>query len=95
MTSCKTLPLVHSSDKILMYVKSFVYCKQQTYMEENLHGFRGFVMRLKVFPTNFISAILSADIYSKSCFYAYQKQNHKSFSYITIKSNEPRNFSPA
>ena len=41
-----------------------------------------------VFSTNFISAILSADIYSKSCFHAYQKQNRKSFPYIMIKSNE-------
>ena len=50
MTSCKTLPLVHSSDKILMYVKSCVYCKQQTYIEENLHGFSGFLMNHKSFP---------------------------------------------
>ena len=34
----------------------------------------------KVFPTNFISAILSADTYIvKKLFHAYQKQNRKSF----------------
>ena len=56
--------------------------------------FVDFRQTAKVFPTNFISSILSADIYSKSCFHAYQKQIHESFPYIMIKSNEPRNFFP-
>ena len=47
-----------------------------------------FLQTMKVFPTNFISA----NIYSKSCFHAYQKQNHKRFPYIIIKSNKPQNF---
>ena len=46
----------------------YVYHKQQ-----NLRAFVDFQQTTKVFPTNFISAILSADIYSKSCFHAYQK----------------------
>ena len=56
--------------------------------------FTDFRRTAKVFPTNFISA----NIYSKCCFHAYQKQNHESFPYIMIKSNDdretflPRNF---
>ena len=45
----------------------------KTYMEENLRAFADFRQTTKVFPTNFISAILNAHIYSKSCFHAYQK----------------------
>ena len=51
-------------------------------------------MNRESFPANFISAFLSADIYSKSCFHAYEKQMCESFPYIMIKSNELQNFSP-
>ena len=40
--------------------------------------FADFQQTAKVFPTNFVSANLSANIYSKSCFRAYQKQNYES-----------------
>ena len=44
------------------------------------------------FPYYFISAILSADVHSKSYFHAYQKQNCESFPYIInmIKSNKTK-----
>ena len=53
----------------------------KSYVGENfhgLHGFHGFPMNCKVFSTNFISAILSVNIYTKSCFHSCQKQNHNS-----------------
>ena len=40
----------------------------------------------KVFPTNFISDILSANIYAKSYSHSCQKQNHESVSYIMKES---------
>ena len=56
--------------------------------------FADFQQPLKAFPIIFISAILSVNIYAKSCSHSCQKQNHKSFCYIMIKFNELRNFSP-
>ena len=61
--------------------------------ERNFMVFAGFQQTMKVFFTNFISAILSVNIYAKSCSHFCQKQNHKSFCYIMIKSNELRNSS--
>ena len=63
--------------------------------EKTFALFVDFRLIAKVFPTNFISAILSANIYTKSCFHSYEKQNRKSFPYIVIKHDKPRNFSPA
>ena len=63
------------------HVASYVYTvNNKTYAEKNFCSFYRFSMNHESF-TNFISAILSANIHSKSHLHAYQKQNCESFPY--------------
>ena len=48
--------------------------------EKHFVLFTDFLQIMRVFPTNFISAILRAKIYAKSCFHCCQKKNHEKFS---------------
>ena len=65
-----------------------------SYMGENFVVFANFLQTTKVFPTNFISVILSANgYYAEICFHSCQKQNCESFPYIMMISNESQTFS--
>ena len=53
--------------------------KDKTTWDKTFTVFVHFLQTTKVFPTNFITAILSPNIYAKSCFRSCPKQNCKFF----------------
>ena len=50
-----------------------------------------FQQATRVFPANFINAIMIGNIYTKSYFHFCQKQNYKTLPYIIIKPSEHMN----